>query len=275
MGLADKLRAEKEKLEKESESRGGGEFTKVNWFTPEKGNNFVRFVKNPVDDESGDPILWVERTMHFGIPIKKKDGGIAKISGRCPRDLGHSCPMCDKYEELITSGDKEAANDFKPTVRYFYNVIDYKKKEAGVLTGGQMIHKDVVESIDLGVNFWDTEKGLDFRLIKEVEPGKPARFGTKYSVKPAKIEITAIPEKLRPELENVIDLNTLYNEDMSDKMVEAFGGKVTKASTSTVSTAKKAVEESYKKEVVTGSVVTSDAMSKDADLEAELKALGL
>jgi hypothetical protein len=287
MSLAAKIRAEKEKLEKQKEERGsGGDFLKVNWMTVQKGKNFLRFVENPVKDKDGEPILWVERTMHFGMPIKKKDGTIAKISARCPRDLGQECPMCNKYEELIKLGNKEEASNFRPTVRYFYNVINIATKKAEVLQGGAQVHDGVIEAIDLGVDFWDTEKGLTFKLTKEVEAGKSARFGTSYKIGPATIEITAIPEKLREELKNTIDLQQLHVEDMSAKMAEGLGVPAPTAMASTTTAETAYAEASAPKEETTTPAPTSTveatatptpapSTSGDPDLDAELAALGL
>jgi hypothetical protein len=291
MSLAEKIKAEKAKLEKQKEERGtGGDFLKVNWMTVAKGKNYLRFVPNPVNDEKGEPILWVERTMHFGMPIKKKDGTMAKISARCPRDLGQECPMCNKYEELIKAGDKDGASNFRPTVRYFYNVINYTTKKAEVLQGGAQVHDGVIEAIDLGVEFWDVDKGLDFKLTKEVEAGKSARFGTSYKIGPAKIEVTAIPAKLREELKNTIDLQELHVEDMSAKMAEGLGVAPPTAIASTKDSAEAAyagdkpaaeapaAEADFRGEPVEETktpAAESAVPTSDPDLDAELAALGL
>jgi hypothetical protein len=224
MSLVEKLKAEKEKMEKEKEKMTG-DFLKVDYFKPEKGKNFLRIVENPVRDERGQQILWVEKTVHYGLPILKKDGTKTLISARCLKDFGEDCPMCEEYERLMDIGEKTVSSQIKPQKKYFYNVISYSEKKAKVLMAGQTIHSGVVALIDYGCDFWDLEKGLDLNLTKDVDPSKPSKFGTSYKLSPAKLETTSLPVKLREELNSRVNLLEILEDNLRDKMLEAFGGK--------------------------------------------------
>jgi len=287
MGLAEKLQAEKEKMEQEKENRGtGGDFLKVPWFKAEKGKNFLRIIENPVKDKNGDTMLWSEKTIHYGLPIKKKDGGMTTISVRCLRDFDEDCPMCNRYESMIDSGDKDGANKIKPGVKYFYNVLNYKNGKVEVLSAGSTIHGDIVQLTDLGCDFWDVKEGLDLKLVKEVEAGKPAMYGTSYKLGPAKVKVTAIPTKLLETVGTAIDLNLVYGDNLGDKMREAFGGT---APAKPKTDAKKEETESFYKEekeekttkeasddsTESGGYMPTDDMVDDDDLDKELASLGL
>lgn len=273
MGLADKLKKAKAKVEKEKESQG--DYSKVNWFKAETGKNHMRIVPNKSKDEDGDPILFVEKSMHYGLPITKKDGGILKISARCLKDFDKECPMCMRYAKLIEEGDKDAARQIKASSKYYYNILNYKTQKVEVLQAGVTIHNDILDLTDMDVEFWDVEDGLDLVLHKEVEAGKPAMFGTSYKMKPHKLKTSAVPSKLRSLLKEVYELEDINNEDQEDRMIEVFGGKKAKKATKSDEAVESHYEEEEKEEEVQETSPSKAGEASDDELDEELKALGL
>lgn len=220
--LMDKLRKEKERLEKEAETRGSGNFEKVEWWRPQKGDNLIRILPNLADPDGELPFKSV-RT-HF-IGIEKKDGGTVNIPVRCLQDFGEDCPVCNEYEKLIRS-DKEKAKAFRARESYIYAIIDYKTKTIHPYQCPVTVHEQIMGfAEDFGGNIFSLEEGRDWKLVKKVDPRKPAMLGVTYAVRPS-MKDTALPAKLEGLLEGAPDFDKLFEDKERAKMLKWLGHDV-------------------------------------------------
>jgi len=232
MSLLDKLRKEAELL-KEEEVRGN--FSKVNWFKPEKGDNIIRVL--PHWDKPGEELFFKRVEVHYGVPLTR-EGKVYKIPVRCLKDFGEDCPLCEKSDELFADGGekaKEKAKEFRSSSRALYNIIDYKDRQAPLKTYAAPItvHKDIVYWMnEVGENIADPKSGRNWKLLKEVESGKPPQFGTSYKIHPD-LKESSLPSKMMVHLENIPNLDEVYNENHREAMCEMLGiesGAVSKSS---------------------------------------------
>lgn len=215
--LMDKLRKEKERLTKSAEGRGN--FEKTDWFRPEKGDNLVRFLPNLEDPDGELPFKHV-RTHYIG--IEKKDGGTVNIPVRCLRDFEEDCPVCDEYEKMVRK-DKDKAKPFRAREAYVYNIIDYKNKSVHPYSAGVTVHEQIMGfADDFSGNIFSTEEGRDWKLVKKVDPRKPAMLGVSYALRPG-MKDTALPKKLEALLEGAEDIDKLYEDNERKKMLEWLG----------------------------------------------------
>lgn len=212
--LFQKLKKERERLDKAAESRGN--FEKIPWWKPQKGDNMIRVLpdlKNP-DEE----LPFRQISTHF-IAIEKDDGSSVNIGVRCLRELDDECPVCETYEKFVKV-DKDKAGALRPRTAYLYNIVDYKAQTVHPWSAGVTAHEQIMGfAEDFTENIFSLDSGRDWKVIKKVDPKKSAKFGTTYAVRPG-IKDSALPEKLKPLLETAIDLNTLYTQNEKDKMIE-------------------------------------------------------
>jgi len=165
-----------------------------NFWVPKEDKNNIRIL--PPWSEEG--IWYREVPYHYGI------GGKSVV---CPkRLLGKPCYICDKVAEFRKSSDKnlnELANDLRPKMRIYYNVIDLDDTAKGVQVfgSGVQVFKDLLyyDLDDEWGNITDVEEGYDIILIRE---GKGRN--SKYQVK---------AKKNSSPLENEEWLNSMSNLD--------------------------------------------------------------
>lgn len=165
-----------------------------NFWVPKEGKNNIRVL--PPWSEEG--IWYREVPYHYGV------GGKSVV---CPkRLLSKSCYVCDKVAEFRKSSDKELndlANDLRPKMRVYYNVIDLDDTAKGVQVfgSGVQVFKDLLyyDLDDEWGNITDVEEGYDIILTRE---GKGRN--SKYQVK---------AKKNSSSLENEEWLNSLSNLD--------------------------------------------------------------
>lgn len=215
--LFQKLKKERERIEKDKSSRGGGNFEKINWWKPEKGDNLIRILPDLNDPDENLPFRRV--AVHF-INVTTKDGNSVKVSVRCLNDFEEgTCPICDAYERLVKK-DKEKARELRARDTYIYNVIDYKTKTIHPWSAGITIHDQIMGfAEDFSDNIFSMEAGRDWKIVKKVDPRKPRHLGVDYSVRPSTKD-SAMPEKLKPLIESAIDLDKLYSEREEEKMIQ-------------------------------------------------------
>lgn len=254
MSLLDRLKEEAKKQREKKE--GGTEFVKVNWYKPEKGDNLVRFlpsIKEKDWKKEYEHDFWKEVRTHFGVPDA---GGKYTGPARCLRDFNKNCPLCDAHDYLVEK-DKEAAREFRVTKRFLMNVIDYKNKKVCVYPCPQTIFSEILEWIEeTGTNVTHAQEGRNFKLIKEVEAGKPVQFGTSYKLRPD-LNASAIPTKMIGMLDEMTNLDEVYKDDREEDM-KAMLKKINFSTP----VAEESEEEEFEDEV-------------DSDLEDELRALGI
>lgn len=147
------------------------------------GKNLVRFLPPPVGKSSPFRVAHT----HF------LNSSAGRVSFTCPRmEAKKRCPACDKYDQLSRSGspvDRKAADEYKPKMQVFANVIDRRNPESGpkVLQFGIGIQRDLIairKDEDIGGDYTDPEKGFDI-LIERTGTGKD---DTKYKVFPTKTQ---------------------------------------------------------------------------------------
>lgn len=157
-------------------SKGGADFYK-----PKSGQNVLRFLPPP----EGKNSPFVVSYQHW---ITLPDGSRSNLN--CARMIAKQrCPVCEKMDELLRSGnevDFKAANEFKPKLRVFANIIDREDEAKGVQVFG--FGKSVLDQLvairkdqRAGGDFTDIEDGFDILLNKKGEGMK-----TEYSCLPSR-----------------------------------------------------------------------------------------
>jgi len=291
--LLAKLKAEAKNLKTKQEAREAGGFTKIKWFSPQKGSSIIRIL--PHWAKPGEELFYKEVKVHFNVPVTAKTGTVYKIPARCLRDFEETCPMCDAYEELIQDDStKDQARNFRATDRYLYNILDYQTKEVKVYPAPVTVHQEVVywanEVLEGGEDITDMNNGRNFKLVKSVDPSKPAQFGTSYDLKPD-LKNTKVPAKLVELTDTLNNLDEIYSENHREAMEEFLGitdsvkevkkytSKVApKTTTKTVTKAKftrKPVESDPEEDFEDGSGIDLGVETDDDDLDAELRRLGV
>lgn len=93
-------------------------------FRPEGGDYTIRVL----------PATW-ENPTHFGYDIFIHYGvGPDEQKYLCPKEMkGEPCPICEERERAIKDGDKDYANDLKPTKRVLYYLVDRDQEREGTL----------------------------------------------------------------------------------------------------------------------------------------------
>ncbi len=234
--MLDRLKNEAKRVNDVEASRG--DFTRM--FKPEKGDNLIRILPHwDVKKRSnGDELFFARRLVHY-LPETGRDGGQYNAPLRCLKDdQDEACPACQVYARLKKSQNKKA-NDFRPTERYLYNIIDYGAKggetaepQVVVYAAPFSIHKEVMNWVEeLGTEFWDLEAGRDWKLKKLVDASKGARNGTSYKLMP-KLQDSAVPKKLRELLDKMADLDAMwagYDEAKILKALKLAGQSVEEA----------------------------------------------
>jgi hypothetical protein len=215
--LFQKLKKERERIEKDKGSRGGGNYEKIAWWKPEKGDNLVRILPDVKNPEGELPFRRI--AIHF-IKVKNKEGGEVAIGVRCLNDHKEgTCPICNEYEKLVKK-DKDRARDLRARDTYLYNVLDYKSGTVHPWSAGITIHDQIMGfAEDFSDNIFSTEAGRDWKIVKKVDPRKPRHLGVEYSVRPATKD-TAMPAKMKPVADAAIDLDTLYQDRDDKRMIE-------------------------------------------------------
>ena len=231
--MLERLKREAKRVNDVEESRG--DFTRM--FKPEKGDNLIRILPHwDVKKRSnGDELFFARRLVHY-LPVTNREGGQYNAPLRCLKDeQEESCPACQVFSRLKKAQSKKA-NDFRPTERYLYNIIDYgakggEQKEPAVVVYAApfSIHKEVMNWVEeLGTEFWDLETGRDWKLKKTVDASKGARNGTSYKLIP-KLQDSAVPKKLHPLLEKMANLDEMwavYSEENILKALKLAGQEV-------------------------------------------------
>lgn len=216
--LIDKIKAEQERIKTKKESYGS--YEKIEFFKPAEGDNTIRILPATGPDEL--PFRTIK--LHY-ISVKKKDGSLAHgIPVRCLHDLGKDeCPLCDAAKELYSGDekDKEKAKQMSAKEVNIYNVIDYKTRKVMPYSCGITVHEEIINYLgEHGEELFDLDNGRNWKIVKKVDPRKPKNLGIKYSVR-VDIKDSAVPTKLRPLLENVVDLDSLY-KDADMKAINAY-----------------------------------------------------
>ena len=214
-GMLAKLKNEAKRVNDVAESRGGDFGPSL--FKPEKGPNLIRILPHwNKKKRQSDELFFVRRLVHY-LPVNKTDGtGTYNAPIRCLKDdQDETCPACVAYGRLKKAQSKKTS-DLRPTERYLYNIIDYgtaeREPQVMVYSAPFTIHKEVMNWVEeLGTEFWSVESGRDWKLIKSVDAKKGARNGTSYKMMP-KLQDTAIPKKLIPLLDNMVDLEKMWGE---------------------------------------------------------------
>ncbi len=282
--LLAKLKAEAQRTKSAAETREaqGGEFTKVNWFQPKKGDTSIRIL--PHWKKPKDELFFLQVRTHFGVTVKGKDGNEYQIPVRCLRDFEENCPLCDEYDSLDKE-ERKTKRDLRATERYLYNIFDYDAKEFKVYAAPTTVHEAVFGWVDDLGDVTDFAKGRDWKLTKKVDKSKGRMFGTSYDIKP-KLTETAVPKKVLAELkEKITDLTTVYSENHREAMEVMLGlpTSTKKATKAKVSTELEDEEDVDMPKVDDGYAEVKEEVAKTAAVDAgdddelarELKALGV
>jgi len=209
--LLDRLRAEAKKLKEDAATRGN--FEKVDWFYAAAGDNLLRILPHP---KSKDEFFFKEVRLHF-MPFKKNNGSMVQVPVRCLYDFDEKCPLCLAFEKVVRT-DKEKAQGFRVTTRYLYNVINYTERKVQPYAAPKTVHEEVMGWLgEFNSDVSNVDTGRDFKISKKTVSGR-----TSYSVKPSMKE-SAVPEKLRPLLNNCVDFDELYKSNEKAKMMEFLG----------------------------------------------------
>jgi len=289
--LLEKLRAEAKNIEENKEKRESAG-KRFDWWKPEKGDNVIRLMP-PFNDE-GD--IFKKVHIHFGIPIQKNDGGVAKIPARCPRDWEKACPLCDSYDSGGLS--KETARELRPTQRVLYNVMDYKSRTVKPWLCPVTLHEELFYYFqELGegtaiADLTDPKAGRNWKIRKNVDPSKSGPFAISYKCFPD-MKDSAIPAKLMELVSNLPNLDEAFTEDHTAAMCGMVGAsaadyeKTTKTAAKSKTAAKAApkakkedddipsVEAAEEDDEEKVEMPTADLNVEDEDLEAELRRLGV
>jgi len=72
-----------------------------------------------------------------GTPFKEVKFHYMKVGTKwqkllCLEEHGHDCPLCDTYQGLVATGDKEEAKKYRSSTFYIVRGIDRNKEEEGV-----------------------------------------------------------------------------------------------------------------------------------------------
>lgn len=223
--LLERLKREAKDMKEREETRSSGTFEKINWFSPQKGDNLVRIMPNKNPEE----LFFKQLYIHY-IKVKKKDGNVVNVPVRCLKDFDKTCPLCECYSDLVLSEEtKDEAKDFRPIERYIYNLFDYSKKQVLVYAAPMTVHGGFMEWIEeLDTDISDLELGHDFKIVKNVDPAKGTLFGTSYKVMP-KLKATAVPNKIKELVAGMTDINTVYSEERIKEMNDFIMAKGLKA----------------------------------------------
>lgn len=211
MSLMEKLKKEAVRLKASEKERKT--FDKIDWYTPDEGDNNIRLL--PHKDKPDDENPFRRVVVHY-MQIKKKDGGYANLPFRCLTELDDTCPLCKKFAQLQKAGDKEGAQKFRPAERYLWNVINYKERKVQPYSAPLTVHNEIIGWID-EVDILNR----DWRLTKKKGKG----IQVEYSVRPS-LKDSSITEKMKPLLETMVDLDGLYNENEKKRMLEFIGEEV-------------------------------------------------
>ena len=272
--LLDKLKKEAATLK---ENEGKNKFAKFDWFKPEKGDNILRLMPHPTDPED---VFFKKVYIHYGVTVSQEEKTY-KIPARCLADFGEDCPLCEESESLADAGDKEKSKSLRHTERVLYNILDYKARKVKTWACPASVHRKFFTWIsEIGEEPSNFETGRNWKVVKAVDPGKPAQFGTSYEIFPD-MKQSAVPKKLLSLCENLPDFEGAYNENHRAAMNEMLGiepepekkEKVTKRKGKPAK-AKAKVEEEEDDVDVEASFAGADA-AVDQDLEAELKRLNI
>ena len=216
--LMEKLKKESGRLKEAAASRTVfGE--KIDWFKPQTGENLIRFLPST---KGKDELPFLRVQLHW-ITVKKNDGGFVNIAVRCLTELSDTCPVCKAHAVAVKSGDKEKMKSFRVAESYLYNVLDYKTRKVQPYGAGITVHQIVFDyADDFGENMFSIDAGRDWKLVKKVDPRKPAGLGTSYTARPG-VKDSAIPEKMKPLLEGMMDLSKLYSTNEKANMLAFLG----------------------------------------------------
>lgn len=272
--LLDKLKKEAAELK---ESEGKSKFSKFDWFKPEKGDNILRLLPHPTDPED---VFFKKVYIHYGVSINGEDGKIHKIPARCLVDFEETCPLCEESESLADAGDKDGSKNLRRSERVLYNILDYKAKKVKTWACPPSVHRKFFTWIsEIGEEPSDLDLGRNWKVVKQVDPGKPAQFGTSYEIFPD-MKQSAVPKKLRSLCEDLPDFDTAYSENHRAAMNEMLGIEGEPKKT-TAGKFKRKEKIATKREVIEDEedgddedVVGFDT-GVDQDLEAELKRLNI
>lgn len=301
--LEEKLKAEA-KVQKE---KAALTYDKVPWFKPDEGANLFRIMPDPI--KPNEELFFRAVMVHFGVEIPKTDGtGTVAIPVRCPRQFGKVCGICDLWDACKSKEQRKELNVVRPQERYLYNILSMKAQADGSVKGEfyvwampTSVHSAVFAWVDdMGSTIADLKVGHDWRVVKEVEKGKPAALGTSYKLFP-RLAATAVPAKLVEDWEKKVhNLSDLYKEDHTDavaKTAAVMARKIGMSATpnvATVASAKPASALAVADDGFAGSPKTAPVTTAapavddgfastpkatvkvdDPELEAELKELGV
>jgi gp32 DNA binding protein like len=218
-----------------------GRFERVDWFIPQKGDNSIRILPGRKTEED----FFRQVSTHF-MPVRKKDGTMAKIPVRCLRDFDQDCPICRGFARMVKSEDaktKDDANWLRPSTKFLVNVINYQERKVQPYAMALSVFNSITGWMEeLGTPIFDLEQGRDFKVVKKTKGGR-----TEYEVRPSMSD-SAVPEKLRPLLEGAMDLEDLYKDNERERMEEyiatlSFGDDEAEEEEAPRVTKKKQIEE--------------------------------
>jgi len=200
--------------ETDQDERGEG----ASFLTVPTGKSHVRLLP-PHDDADGRVIV---------------RGGNHWIGGRsvsCPIafNVEDSCWLCERAEELATSGDKRneaEARDLQVKIRFFANVINPNDVDKGIMTWefGRMVYDQILKYMgdpDYG-DVSDTDEGYDLVVEKE---GKGKK--TRYSIRARRnqsgldADILALIDEDPEALKDLRNVRTFLDDD---EMIELYEG---------------------------------------------------
>lgn len=175
-----------------------------NYWTPKEGRNNIRIL-SPYS-EAG---VW-----YLEVPLHYKIGGKTIV---CPNRLPKKgrCYVCEKVKEFRNDKSEELqklANDLRPKMKVYYNIVDLDHPEAGVQVygSGVSVFKDLLY-YDLDEewgNITDPDNGYDVILTRE---GKG--LSTQYQIK---------LKKNSSPIENVVWLDQLNDLDFFASTVLSY-----------------------------------------------------
>jgi len=214
MSLTDKLQEEaKRQKERKAEQ---GDFEKVDWFKPKDGDNIIRIMPHWKIPEE---LFFVSVILHFSIEVPKQDGsGTIPIPVRCPANEtpARKCPICELIDKA-NKEQKAFFKDVRPVERYLYNVFVAAEEKIKPYPAPLTVHQGIFEWIEEIPNPVDLDTGRAWKLVKEVDKTKSAAFGTKYKVRPS-MNPSPFPSKFRELVRDMTDLSKLYGEKHDDAL---------------------------------------------------------
>jgi hypothetical protein len=216
MTFMDKMMAKKDRVL--SQTKQG--YEKINWFKPQDGDQKIRILPH-VDnlDMKSDKEPFHEILVHFVSTASGKGYNV-----RCERDreAGSACPFCQKYDELLKEGKKEAAFAYRPRKVAIANILNYSQKCVQPYMMPTTVHKQVWSYFGDFGNVFSLKEGRDFKLTKGKNPAKAGRMAVEYQIIPLASE-SEVPAKAMAMIEDMEPIEKYYDKSGVDDMKKALG----------------------------------------------------